>query len=496
MNEQRDEHTVQAEPQTQTQGQLKKKYQYVYQWIEERIDKQSFQPGERLPSIRELSQQLSVSKNTVIRAYQQLEANQKITASARSGYRVNQTKATLCDTTPIPEPGFVDLMELSKKIMGLPVSREILPMGSAHPDTDFPAINSLYAEIGRHSRYQSHIPSHYQLPPGNDLLLQQLVGINRELGVTISKQSLLVTHGAQQAISLSLQAITNDGDIVLVESASYFGNLMLLESLNLKVIEIPASPITGIHLDALEQALLRWPVKAILINPSFNNPTGYVMPTAERLRFLAMTSGIPIIEDDVFGGLAYQQRPLPLKTLDQEDRVIYCNSLSKTLDSRLRIGWVIAGKYQSVIEKRLLTDNMGSPNLIHSAVAQFLETGKYRQHLGKIRRSYAKKQKLFHKLLTQYLDQYPQLQGHYHLTQPSGGFLCWLTLPENTDGQAIYQEALAHGISVLPGSMFSTNQRYAHCLRLSFANFRETNEWQRGLTHFAAIIASYTPPSP
>ncbi|MGR5141138.1 PLP-dependent aminotransferase family protein [Photobacterium sp. DNB23_23_1] len=470
-------------------SQLKTKYHYVYRWIAERIDKQNFQPGERLPSIRDLSQQLSVSKNTVIRAYQQLEANQKITALARSGYRVNTPAIASTSLKPVPEPGFVDLMSLSKKIMGLPISREVLPMGSAHPDTDFPAINSLYAEIGRHSRYQRHIPSHYQLPPGNDLLLKQLVGINRELGITTSKQSLLVTHGAQQAISLSLQAITSTGDIVLVESASYFGNLMLLESLGLRVIEIPASPVTGIHLDALEQALKEWSVKAILINPSFNNPTGYVMSTADRLRFLAITSGIPIIEDDVFGGLAYQQRPLPLKTLDQDNRVIYCNSLSKTLDSRLRIGWVIAGQYQTVIEKRLLTDNMGSPNLIHSAVAQFLEGGKYRQHLGKIRRSYAKKQKLFSRQLTKALDHYPQLQGQYHLTQPVGGFLCWLILPEEVNSQAIYQETLKQGISVLPGSMFSTNKRYAHCLRLSFANFREDDTWQRGLRQLATIIA-------
>ncbi|WP_082008678.1 PLP-dependent aminotransferase family protein [Photobacterium gaetbulicola] len=473
----------------QPRSPLKTKYQYVYQWISERIDKQSFQPGERLPSIRDLSQKLSVSKNTVIRAYQQLEANQKITAQARSGYRVNRSRVIQGQPEPVPEPGFVDLMTLSKKIMELPVSREVLPMGSAHPDTDFPAINSLYAEIGRHSRYQSHIPSHYQLPPGNDQLLKQLVGINRELGITISKQSLLVTHGAQQAISLSLQALTSPGDIVLVESASYFGNLMLLESLGLKVIEIPASPVTGIHLDALEQPLKDWPVKAILINPSFNNPTGYVMSTADRLRFLAMTRGIPIIEDDVFGGLAYHQRPLPLKTLDQENRVIYCNSLSKTLDSRLRIGWVVAGKYQAVIEKRLLTDNMGSPNLIHSAVAQFLASGKYRQHLGKIRRSYAKKQQVFYQQLTLALDQYPQLRDHYHLTQPTGGFLCWLTLAEHADSQAIYQQALSQGISVLPGTMFSTHKRFRHCLRLSFANFRENNTWQQGLDQLAAIIA-------
>ncbi|MBV1842091.1 aminotransferase-like domain-containing protein [Photobacterium ganghwense] len=466
------------------------KYQQVLNWLNDQIDKHSYLPGDKLPSIRQLSRELNLSKNTVIRAYQQLEAGGKITACPRSGYRVAAGLHSV-PTVPVPEPEFVDLMTLSKTIMRLPASREVLPMGSAHPDTNFPAIRSLYAEIGRHSRYQSHIPSHYQLPPGDENLLKQLVGINRELGITTSASELLITHGAQQAISLSLQAITRPGDIVLLESASYFGNLLLLESLGLQAIEIPFDAQYGWHFGALEAALQNWPVKAILINPSFNNPTGHVMTMQERQEFLSLTGGIPIIEDDVFGGLAYHQRPLPLKTLDTENRVIYCTSLSKTLDSRLRIGWVIAGQYQPVIEKRLMTDNMGSPNLLHSAVGEFLTTGKYRDHLGKIRRSYSKKQKLFFQALSGALDRYPHLKERYHLTQPEGGYLCWLILPEPADSNRIYQEALAKGISLLPGNMFSAKDQHRHCIRFSFANYEDTPKWQQGLATLAGIIARH-----
>lgn len=468
---------------------MSKKYQQVVELINERIDKQSYQPGDKLPSIRDLGNQLSLSKNTIIRAYQQLEASQRIEAHPRSGYLV--AKPDSPNTTKISEPGYVDLMSLSKEIMSLPLTRRVLPAGSAHPDTDFPAIRSLYAEIGRHSRYQTNIPSHYQLPPGNEDLIRQLVFITQELGVTTSAQSILITHGAQQAISLSLQAITQPGDIVLVESPSYFGNLLLLESLGLKVVEIPASVTCGMDLATLEQALERWPVSAIIVNPSFNNPTGYLMSQPDRLQFLAITRGIPIIEDDVFGGLAYNRRPLPLKALDTENRVIYCSSLSKTLDSRLRIGWVIAGKYQHQIEMRLMTDNMGSLNLMQSAVGQFLTTGKYRQHLSKIRKSYARKQRLFYQAFTAELDSYPWLQNHYHLSQPEGGFLCWLTLPENADCAEIYQQALNHDISILPGNMFSTQNQHNHCIRLSFATFDENNQWKKGLETLARIIASH-----
>ncbi|PSW21233.1 PLP-dependent aminotransferase family protein [Photobacterium sanctipauli] len=463
------------------------KYLQVAALIEERIEKRSYQAGDKLPSIRELSTTLSLSKNTIIRAYQQLEGSGKITAASRSGFVVSTPHAPV--KPRLNTPKYVDLMGLSKTIMNLPTDKNVVSFGSAHPDTEFPAIRSLYAEIGRHSRYQHHIPSHYQLPPGNEHLLKQLVAVNRELGITTSVDELLITNGAQQAISLSLQAITRPGDIVLVESPSYFGNLLLLESLGLKVVEVPASSHDGMDLHALQQVLTRWQVKAIITNPSFNNPTGYLMPTQKRLEFLALTTGIPIIEDDVFGGLAYQSRPLPLRALDSENRVIYCNSLSKTLDSRLRIGWVIAGKYQDTIEKRLMTDNMGSPNLMHSAVGEFLSTGKYRQHLGKIRRSYAKKQKLFHQRLSHELDQYSHLQGHYHLSLPQGGFLCWLTLPEGIDGLTLFHQALEKGISILPGEMFSTHQHHRHCLRLSFATYEDTPKWQAALAGLASIIA-------
>ncbi|PSW25992.1 transcriptional regulator [Photobacterium swingsii] len=467
-----------------------KKYQQVVQFIREQITNQCYLPDEKLPSIRALSQQLQVSKNTVIRGYEQLEAAGDITPHPRSGFRVSKLN-TSSKESQLP-PSEVDLIGLSKVILSQPLSPDLVHAGSAHPNTDFPAIRSLYAEIGRHSRYQTNIPSHYQIPPGNETLIKQLVHINQELGISTSPNKILITHGAQQAISLSLQAVTQPGDVVLVDSPCYFGTLLIIESLKLKAIEVPANPTTGIDLAATEHAINHWPIKAIVINPSYNNPTGYVMPDDARRQFLAITKNIPIIEDDVFGGLAYQEHPATLKSLDQQDRVIYCSSLSKTLDSRLRIGWVLAGKYQDAIEHRLLCDNMGSLNLMQSAVGEFLSSGKYRQHLGVIRRTYRRNQRNFAALFVDALNQHPSLVGQFHLSQPEGSFLCWLTLPSNTDTFAIYQQALTMGISILPGSMFGTQGQYNHCIRLSFATFEQNDHWQQGITLLAGIIANNT----
>ena len=174
------------------------------------------------------------------------------------------------------------------------------------------------------------------------------------------------------------------------------------------------------------------------------------MPLARRLEILRVSKTIPIIEDDVFAALGYDNNIMPLKTLDKQNRVIYVNSLSKVLDSRLRIGWIIAGQYHSKIEKYLISDNMGSLNLIQSAVGDFLSTGKYRQHVNKMRRVYQYNVRQFSNLLSLALNRYDDLRGGFHLSQPQGSFLIWLTLPKAVDSFELYQECRINRISILP----------------------------------------------
>ncbi|MCG6381935.1 aminotransferase class I/II-fold pyridoxal phosphate-dependent enzyme, partial [Vibrio fluvialis] len=142
----------------------------------------------------------------------------------------------------------------------------------------------------------------------------------------------------------------------------------------------------------------------------------------KRLALLQISHDVPIIEDDVFGALSFEE-PLPtLKSLDKANRVIYVNSLSKTLDSRLRIGWLLAGRYQAQIEKLLLCDNMGSLNLMQSAIASFLTTGKYRAHTARMRRQYQCQSKRFHAMLSKALNQIPALENRYQLHLNQGSF--------------------------------------------------------------------------
>ncbi|KJG34987.1 transcriptional regulator [Photobacterium angustum] len=464
------------------------KYILVESYLLKIIQSGAFQDNDKLPSIRKLSADLCVSKNTVIRAYQELEAQGYVYALPKSGYRVSvRTKLD----TMLMEPTCVDLLSLCKDILSYPEYKECLPLGSAHPNINAPAIKSLYAEIGRHSRQQVYTSSHYQLPPGNKLLVKQLAKITQDLGISASTDDLLVTHGAQQSISLALRAMTRSGDIVAVESPCYFGNLLLLESLGLKVIEIPSCSREGISPEALEQAMKTWDIKVIIVTPNFTNPTGAVMPLKRRQKLLSISSNIPIIEDDVFGALAHGT-PLPsLYSLDIQKRVIYVNSLSKTLDSRLRIGWILAGKYREKIEKYLLCDNMGGLNLLHSGVATFLTSGKYRTHTSKMIRNYQSQVQYFCLLLNKVLSKYENVKNRYQIHKTQGSFLLWIRLPKGTDSYELYRECNQHKISILPGTVFGSHNQYKHCFRVSVANFDCDNDWLPAMEVFGRLISQH-----
>lgn len=463
------------------------KYLAVEQHIKNQIEGGILHVHDRLPSIRQLSTQLNMSKNTVIRAYQELEATGLIYSVPKSGYRVQEIALSASEKSSRPQK--VDLLSVTRSVLSRPDGKLKLLTGSAHPNINNSAIRSLYAEIGRHSRIQAQLPGYYQLPPGDDQLVKQLLKITQDIGVPASANEIAITHGAQQAICLALRALTEPGDIVALESPCYFGNLLLLESLGLKALEIPSSVHSGIDINALQDAIEKWPVKAVLVTPNFTNPTGSRMPLNNRKALLEVTKQLPIIEDDVFGSLAYDS-PLPsLKELDQEGRVIYVNSLSKTLDSRLRIGWLLSGRYQPQIEKFLLCDNMGSSNLMQSAVGQFLTSGRYRSHIAKMKRLYQTNHKQFHTALSESLNQYPQVKGRYHLSRAEGSFLVWLTLPDSFDSYALYLDCLEHKLGILPGTVFGTHEQYKHCVRFSVANLEETKEWREGIEILARLIA-------
>ncbi|NVJ11385.1 PLP-dependent aminotransferase family protein, partial [Myxococcus sp. AM001] len=160
---------------------------------------------------------------------------------------------------------------------------------------------------------------------------EQISRLMLDSGCSLSPQEIIVTTGCHEALSAAIRAVCEPGDIVAVDSPSFHGVMQALKGFGMKALELPTDPITGISLEALELALEQWPIKAIQLTPTCNNPQGYIMPDANKRALLALAQryDVAIIEDDVYGDLAYSYpRPRTIKSYDEDGRVLLCSSFS------------------------------------------------------------------------------------------------------------------------------------------------------------------------
>ncbi len=267
-------------------------------------------------------------------------------------------------------------------------------------------------------------------------------------------------------MTLCLRAVAKSGDIIALESPTFYGLLQVVESLGLKALEIPTHPQHGISLDALKLAIEQWPVKACAIVGNFNNPMGYCMPEGDKQALVKLLDRhhIPLIEDDVYGDLVFDHhRPAAAKSFDAGDNVLYCSSFSKTLSPGLRVGWVVPGKYQEQIEYLKYITSLATPTLPQLAISDFLQRGGYDRYLRQVRGQYARQVARITRAVSQHFPEGTRV------TQPVGGFVIWVELPEGTDAMAIFHQALAKGISIAPGPIFSASQKYANFIRINCA---------------------------
>jgi len=212
-------------------------------------------------------------------------------------------------------------------------------------------------------------------------------------------------------------------------------------------------------------------VRAVLASPNFSNPLGARMPdeTKERLVRMLTRRDIPLIEDDVYGDLAFDgTRPRPAKAFDTEGNVLLCGSISKTLAPGYRVGWVAPGKHRDAVEKLKFAHVVSSPTPTQMAVAEFLAEGGYDRHVRKLRR-----------ILAAQSDRYREAIAHHfpegtRVSRPQGGFVVWVEMREEGNGRvnavSLQLRALDRGIAIAPGTIFSARQRFANCIRISTAH--------------------------
>ena len=445
----------------------RKLYEQVADRMETAVQEGTLKPGDRLPSVRKLHRQLSVSISTVLEAYRLLEDRGLIQARPQSGYYV---KATALASPPEPMPYAPPVQarqvdnSLAFQLMQAVRQPGTVQLGAAIPAMELLPLKALNRLMGQVLRDDPVLAHSYDVPPGCEPLRQAVARRLMDAGCAISPEQIVTTNGTFEGVYLSLMAVTKPGDTVAIESPTYYGLLEALESLRLNALELPTNPRDGLCLDALETALKRRQVQACAIVSNFSNPLGSCMDDAKKQALVALMNRYdkPLVEDDIYGDLHFgPTRPKAIKAFDTEGLVLYCSSYSKTLSPGLRIGWTAPGRYQSKVEQQKWVMNQTTAIAPQLTVAAFLANGGYDRHLRHLQRLYQAQMAKMTQAICEYFP--PQTR----LTRPEGGHVLWVELPQECSAMTLHKAALERGISIAPGVIFSPSRSYENCLRLN-----------------------------
>jgi len=443
-------------------------YQAVSGKIAGLIDRGVLRPGERVPSVRRISTQEGVSVSTTLQAYTLLESRGYIEARPQSGFYVRARQAA----RP-PEPRVspvvrqatrVGISNLMSRIMLAASDPAVVPLGAACPSPELLPIRKVNRILAGLVRGAGSAMNGYTFLPGNRELQRQVARRSLDWGGRLGPEDVTITSGATEALHLCLRAVTKPGDVVAVESPAFFGILLQLETLGLRAVEIPCHPQQGLRLDLLADAIRKQGVRACIASPNFTNPLGSCMSDDAKQELVTMLArrGIPLIEDDLYGDLPFDgPRPRAAKAFDREGLVLVCSSFSKVIAPGYRVGWLAAGQFQSRVQTLKLTSTLVTPSLLQMAIAKYLEGGAYERHLRRIRTAFKLQTE---QMTAAVIEHFP---SGTRVGRPTGGFVLWVELPQGIDSLDLMDRALAEGISISPGPMFSPRQRYRNYIRLS-----------------------------
>lgn len=445
-------------------------YRRLAEDLARQIEEGIFAVGDRIPSIRAQSRRLGVSLDTVQSAYTLLESWRLVESRPQSGfyvrYRESHAHGQPVMSGAVGDPTPVAIRNEATVVLQRCQAPGILNLGAAIPAPDFLPIRQLQRIVGGIARRRMEEAAMAVFSPGLEALRSEVAKRMADAGCHVPAQQIVITNGCQEALSLCLRTVARPGDTIAIESPAFVGVLQAIESLGMKALEIPSHPQTGMSLEALELALEQWSVAACVVVTGNSNPLGATMPEANRERLVTMLAerDIPLIEDDEFGDLNYDgSRPRAAKAFDEHGLVLYCSSVSKSIASGLRIGWCSPGRWEDSMEFLQAFSSVSSSTLSQLVVAEFMASGGYERHVRKIQSAYAEQVRRFQAAVASWFP------PGTSMSRPNGGYVLWVGLPGGSDAGVLHRIALAEGIGIVPGHLFSASGKYRDHLRLNCA---------------------------
>lgn len=434
------------------------------------INSGTFQSGQRLPSVRDIAAQEGVSISTAMQAFRWLEDKGLAQAKPKAGYFVRHARQRIALPLTGQPPAHSVAVNRSSRIDVIRRDGDFVTdvdLGGYSPvQSELFDENRLRVALARAVRVHRRSLVAYDNEAGVQALQNAVAQRALHLGCSLRGDDITITSGCIHAISLCLMAVTRPGDVVALESPTFFGFLDLLNAMNLRVVEIPSHPRTGLSLPALQFALDTQSVKAVLAVPTLSNPLGAIMSLRNKKALVNLLAQykVPLIEDVAFNDLlASDERRRAAKAFDQDAGVMVCGSFSKTLTPGIRLGWVEAGRWKDRVATLKNVQGASTNVVLEYALADLLTQSAYESQMRRLSASMKVRLNEARRLVSEHFPKGTRV------SHPPAGYTLWVELPLALDSMLLFESAIREGIKFGPGPLFSATDRYSHCLRLSFS---------------------------
>jgi DNA-binding transcriptional MocR family regulator len=456
-------------------------YLQIAEQIKDQICNNRLTAGVRLPTIRQLAQQLGVTRVTVQNAYDELQADGWIEATVGRGTFVSskvrpRVLLPSFDQQITPDAVISDILQISD-VVG------IRSLASASPDPHLFPTEEFWGALGELRAEAEQLVS-YVGSQGVPALRIEVARALRDRQIDVTPDDILITAGVTQGLSLVTQALCRPGDVVLVEQPTYLGFLHTLKTQGVQAVGVPLDD-DGPQLEALERLVVQQRPRFFYTIPTFQNPTGICMSLARRQALLALARrhGFLLVEDDIYASMAYDQpAPPPLFALDETGSVVHMCSFSKIFMPGLRLAYVIAPPplHQKLLTLRRASD-LCSPAILQYALARFLASGCLKKHLRRVLPIYRERRDAYLAAMQRYMPR------SVSWTRPAGGYCSWVTLPQYHAPSNVYQMAMQQGWVFAPGDAFLTTTGAHSHLRICFGSQTSTTI-QHGVEALSQLI--------
>jgi DNA-binding transcriptional MocR family regulator len=456
------------------------RYEQLANAIASAVERGDLLPGTRLPAERILAEALKLSRSTVVQAYARLREAGTIESRHGSGTWVRRSGKIGWPSQQEHEVStafrrnvvFRSLIEKAGGAISF-VSTQLPPL---------PEVDDALKAVARKGAHALGNGEGY-FPMGLPALRKAVAEHLARGGLPTRVEEVLITGGAQQAISLIAGLLVGRGETVVTEDPTYVGAIDVFASAGARVLALPSAADT-IDLDRL-RALLAMRPRLLYLVPTFHNPTGALMPedTRRSIARLCQELQVPVVEDNALAGIAFGHRvPPPIASFAPAAPILTIGSLSKLFWTGLRVGFIRGPEpWIARLGRFKALSDLGGPLFSQAAAAMLL--GQANAAEKSRRRDLGDRLRLLTDLLRQQLPEWTW-------RKPDGGLLLWVRLPDG-DAEELAQIAQRHGVALVPGSANSPDHRFADHIRLPIVADAAT--MREGIARLARAAAEYQP---